>query len=81
MYKITGTKPRGLTEIGQSINCMRMLSRSRWKPCAGICMDGDWGAGVLSGKEAKVGVGRGPSGAYTQTGPSQRAIVLKRTAG
>ena len=44
-------------------------------------MDGDWGAGVLSGKEAKVGVGRGPSGAYTQTGPSQRAIVLKRTAG
>lgn len=44
-------------------------------------MDGDWGAGVLSGKEAKVGVGRGPSGAYTQAGPSQRAIVLKRTAG
>ena len=55
MYKITGTKPRGLTEIGQSINCMRMLSRSRWKPCAGICVDGDGGQECPQGRKQRWG--------------------------
>ena len=81
MYKITGTKPRGLTEIGQSINCMRMLSRSRWKPCAGICMDGDGGGSALREGSKGGGGKRAFVSLYPQAGLSQRTTVLKRTAG
>ena len=49
-----------MTEVGQSINCMRTLSRSRWKPCARICMDGDGGRECSQGRKQRSGWEEGP---------------------
>ena len=39
---------------------MRMLSRSRWKPCAGICVDGDGGQECPQGRKQRWGWEEGP---------------------
>lgn len=39
---------------------MRTLSRSRWKPCAGICMDGDGGRECSQGRKQRWGWEEGP---------------------